>query len=326
MKLFIRNFAIAAALVVIATIAYAGISEINTQFQDQSGPFSNAAVFAIGSSANGNYMLCLAFNSPSPPVTGTLEWTDENGNIQTWSDTSGCTAIRGLAGSTVYVSTAGSSGSYSLAVIGFGLWPGQPQKQGGISEVSTGSISAGPYLFLVQPCSGTSTLTIPGFGAFQAEDTTAIFLPALASSGTLSFSTTCLYPPSVTGISFGTPKIGAGPLTDYERNLIDWTDATYPNYERVFSSSQFVNVLIATNIAEVPNNGSVAEDLSVWTVEDKAMASYGCNLVAQPSGAPSACVILAPGSVSVVDYFTLNITALWGTSPTYNAEVAAIQY
>jgi hypothetical protein len=309
-----------------ATFAEAGLSEINTHFLNQTGPFGSAAVFTIGSSSDGNYVLCTAFNSPAPPVTSTLAWTDENGNSQSWSGSNDCTTIRGRAGSAVYVSTSGSSGNYSLAVIGFGFWPGQPQKQGGIKEVLAGSISSGEYLFLVQPCAGTSTLTVPGFGAIQT-GTHGLFLPVIAAGGVLSISSTCNTVPTVTGIGFGTPAVGSGPLKDYETNLVDWTDATYPDAETVFSQSRFVNMFVAANIAEVPNSGSVSEELGVGELQGVQFTGYGCGLTAPPSGAPSACAMLIQSTVDAVDYRTINGTApVWGSSPAYNAEVAAIEY
>lgn len=317
---------VAFALLACATLADAGVSEINTHFLNQTRPFGSTAVFTIGSSSDGNYMLCTAFNSPAPPVTATLAWTDENGNAQSWSGTNGCTAIRGRASSTVYVATSGSPGNYSLAVFGFGFWPGQPQKQGGVTEVEAGTISSGMYLFLVQQCAGASTLTVPGFGSVQT-GTHGLFLPAIAASGVLSISSTCGTVPLVTGIEFGTPSVGSGPLKDYETNLVGWTDATYPDAETVFSQSQFVNMFVAANIAEVPNGGSVKEDLGVGEQEGSQFASYGCDLSAPPSGAPSGCAVLIQSSVNVVDYWTLNGTApIWGASPEYNAEVAAVQY
>jgi hypothetical protein len=332
---FISRAGTALALLLCASFARAGISEIKTDFVNQTGPFGPSPVFTTGTAADGNYMLCVGFDSATPPVTATLEWTDENANPQQWSPSGvqNCTALRNRAGATVYVSTSGSSGNYSLAVFGFGLWPEQPQKQAGLTEVPPGSIAAGDYIFLVTEgtadaiCTGTASLTIPGYGSMQIDYPWSIIFPFRASAGTLSFapptgSEHCL---GVTfnALHFGKPGTGAGPLKDWEVNLIQWTNATYPNWKDM-NVDQGGPGILASNIAEVPNDGSLYEVLQVyWGTQGAVLCA--ASLGAPPSGAPAACA--SPFYLGGQEFRTLNGNPpFYGESPTYSVEVAVIEF
>jgi hypothetical protein len=234
-------------------------------------------VVTTGGSSDASYLLCIAnYDSPVKPM---LAWTDENGTPQSWTPPPlpandygyyGCHFLRNHAGAGVTVSTAGSLGPYSLAVFGFGFWPNQPQKQGGITEAVLGvnaqaKMPGGPYLIIFNGDSWDCeiALGIPGLPAGFSLTESAIF-PFIAGPGyvvteQLSASGTCDSSDQLTVISFGTPSTGPGPLTDYEDDLLDWTNATYPYYKTVFTAgASGANFLLATNIAEQPNSGTVA--------------------------------------------------------------------
>jgi hypothetical protein len=330
---FISRAGTALALLLCASFSSAGITEIKTDFVNRTGPFGPSPVFTTGS-ANGNYMLCVGFDSATPPVTATLAWTDENGNPRKWSPgAQNCTALRNRAGATVYVSTSGSFGNYSLGVFGFGLWPTQPQKQAGFTEVPPGSIPAGDYIFLLTEgtadaiCMGTASLTIPGYGSMQINYPWSIIFPFRASAGTLSFSapTGSEHCSGVTfnALRFGTPGSGSGPLADWELNLIDWSDATYPDWISMNVDRAGPGIL-ASNIAEVPNIGSLSEVLQVyWGAQTAVLCAAA--LAAPPSGAPAGCA--SPFYLGGQDVRTLNGNPpFYGESPTYSAEVAVIEF
>jgi len=325
----------ALSLLFCASFARAGISEIKADFVNQVGPFGPTAVFTTGTAANGDYMLCVGFDSAEPPVAATIEWTDENGYPQQWSPSGSqpCTALRNLAGATVFVSTSGSAGHYSMGVFGFGLWPGQPQKQAGLTELPPGQIPAGDYIFLVTEgtadniCIGTASLTVPGYGTMQISYPWSVILPFRASAGTFSFSapTGSEHCAGVTfnALHFGAPGTGPGPLKDWELNLIDWTNATYP-YWKSMNVNQAGPGILASNIAEVPNRGSVYEVVQVYWGSQTAVRC-AVSLGAPPSGAPAACA--SPFYLGGQELRTLNGNPpYYGDSPTYSAEVAVIEF
>jgi len=318
-----------------ASFSYAGITEIKTDFVNQVGPFGPAAVFTVGPAANGNYVLCVGFDSPEPPVAATLQWTDENGNQQQWSPSASqpCTALRVLAGATVYVSTNGSAGNYSMGVYGFGLWPNQPQKQAGLTEVPQGRIAAGDYIFLVTEgtadnmCMGTASLAIPGYGTIEISYPWSMIVPARASAGALTFTppTGSTHCNGVTfnALRFGTPGTGPGPLKDWELNLINWTDATYPYWKDMNVTVANPGIL-ASNIAEVPNSGSGDMVLQVYWGSQTAVLCAAA-LGAGPSGAPAACA--SPFYLGGQQVRTLNGNPpFYGESPRYSVEIAVIEF
>jgi len=331
-------------LLLATSFAHAGISEIKAEFPNLTGPMAPAAVVTTGSSSAASYLLCIAlWNSMVKP---TLAWTDENGNPQSWAPPFGlstgwgqygCNLIRNHAGASVTVSTAGYDSPYSLSVFGFGFWPGQPQKQGGIKETVLGingqvQIQAGPTLFVFHGNPNCEFgVGIPGGPAGLSFTPPTIFPfnagPGWVALGQISPSGTCDSTDQLDIVSFGVPSIGSGPLKDYEYNLLDWTNATYPYYRTVFTAgASGASFLVATNIAEEPNSGTVAEELTpTWP---DAVLPSASNFEAEPSGVPAAAIML--GSVLAdqsVEFWTLNMTGqAWGESPTYSAEVDLLQF
>jgi hypothetical protein len=333
-------------LLFIPALAHAGISEIKAEFPNQAAPMSPSTVVTTGSSSDASYLLCIAnYDSPVKP---TLAWTDENGRPQSWAPPFlpatgygyyGCHFLRNHAGASVTVATAGSLGRYSLAVFGFGFWPNQPQKQGGITEVTLGNnadlkMPGGPYLIIF---SGDNTscefvLGVPNLPAGFTLTAPAIF-PFYAGAGYVateqaSPSGTCDSSNQLSIIAFGEPSAGPGPLLDSEVDLLDWTNATYPYFKTVFTAGSVAsNVLLATNIGEQPNSGSVAEQLAV-TWPGAGLPQAPSDFVAEPSGLPASAIVFSSLTASAsVEFRTFNSTGLgWGLSPPYSAEVDLIQF
>ena len=136
----------------------------------------------------------------------------------------------------------------------------------------------------------------------------------------------CSY--SLLAAQFGSPAQGSGPLTDYEYNLLNWSNATYPKLKTVFVAGNLgANILLATNIAERPTNDLLSEGLSVsWNNETSPPCA--ASIVGGPSGAPDSCVspvyVEPEGSLQ---FLTYNLPGQkWGTSPTYSSEVDVIQF
>ena len=101
----------------------------------------------------------------------------------------------------------------------------------------------------------------------------------------------------------------------------------YPDWETVFTPSSAAKVLVAWNIAEQPDGGSVEEVINItrWgNVNDPCPLEY----LADTAGDPSSCVTLATVAANTAFQIrTTNDTGQWwGTSPTYSAEVDVIQF
>jgi len=62
------------------------------------------------------------------------------------------------------------------------------------------------------------------------------------------------------GCKHGNAEIGSGPLTDYEVDLLNYTDVKWPNYVPVVTAGPTTTYVFAGNIAQVPNSaGRVLE-------------------------------------------------------------------
>ncbi|HYW37160.1 MAG TPA: hypothetical protein VE957_03525 [Terriglobales bacterium] len=367
--------AISMALLASGSAAHAGISEVYANFPNQTTALLPTPILTAPASA-ASYLVCIYLEQPNPStMTATLSWTDENGNVQSFSpaNVAGahssygmmCQTIRNDAGTAPAIAVSGTpSGKYGVFVSGFGFWPGHPQKQGGISEIfnqplpNTGSGTAalyGDYLLAVEPIgrvSGAETYvswtddfgaqfeTLPEAGGilfFREANYTSIGIsPNAAGYGDFNWSL----------LRLSSPSSGSGPLTDYEYTLLDWTNATYPGLKTVFTSGTMgANILLATNIAQQPNSGSINEVMLTSWAGYLALASSS-NITAVPSGAPdmpthSGCPLpvgspgcqpwLAspahiPANTALRLYTYNDRGSPWGASPTYSAEVDVIQF
>ena len=259
--------------------------------------------------------------------------------------------LRVHAGTTPTVETDGDNNRflYSLYVSGLGFWPSGTQGQGGLSEV-TGELPVGiVHSLAVYRASGSTSALLVAYSTGDAESDVpylswtdengynALAVPVGASAavpvriagGTKVWIHT--YPGDTTWyalIVFGEPATGSGPFGDYEANLLDWTNATYPNWQTLFTAgSAGSNILLLSEVTQSANDGIVGEGLQVhWT--NQTAVPCAAALAAGPSGMPASCVSpIFVGSNSPLQFRTYNTTGLaWGPSPTYSAEVDVLQF
>jgi hypothetical protein len=344
----------------LATFAHASISEIDASYPNLTAALPPTPIFTAGSSV-GSYLVCVYLEqaSSSAPMTATLDWTDDN-NLQhnvSLAPKSGqyysalCQPIRNEANTAPIISTSGTSTTpYGLYVAGFGFWPGGTQKQGGLTMAATylgwpvGSSTMfttakeATYLLAIQ------TLTpVTGVGAVEIEwqdhygtqylltnnlqEMAVVPIHATADTLITINGTSTRSPDSTTQVAllqFGTPATGSGPLTDYEANLLDWTDATYPTAKTLFTEGSTAEFgIVAANIT-VQNQGGPAECVNVWS-GTTLTAHDVCSDTQDTYG--SLLLPMAVAGGAQVNYWTYNATyPYYGKSPSYNAEVDAIVF
>jgi hypothetical protein len=247
-------------------------------------------------------------------------------------------------------------GTYELFVTGFGFWPTGAQAQGGITEsihrqlingfdgVLLTPAATGDYLVAISL--GEGGVWTLGWTDFIGPQTITISaavgglfpIHVLGGSGITLLGGGLDEPVYVDAVHFGTPSAGSGPLTDYELNLLNYTDVSWPNKINVLTSTTPGMYLFAGNMARVPGNGGPAQ-FEVW----------GDNLPLQildvtPSGAPGTNGTFAPpvGMVgagyrngSVDNPFSFDVTTAinygtpypgWGSVPPYSAEIDVIKF
>jgi hypothetical protein len=339
--------------------ANAAISEVRKDFPRQTAALPATALLSAPS-GNASYLMCVYLSQPGTNnnLSAILRWTDENSQSQsfTFSAASGvisnCDPIRNLAGTAPTVETSGVfHAKYDLFVVGFGFWTTGSQGQGGITEpFANWHLSGGPAT-LLSPI-GASTYLIaadcandgaPGTLNWTDEvgSQTVTISPSLngalipvhlAAGKSLVFASGSCY---LSAASMGTPKAGSGPLTDYELNLLNYTDVKWPGTVPVISDGPATTYAFAGNIAQVPNSSGAVLEL------------YGDDLFLQilyadDHGAPGNSAGTDPTSpIGIVgagyrggNPFTFNITTAlnggtahrWGASPKYSAEVDVIQF
>ncbi len=242
---------------------------------------------------------------------------------------------------------------YSLYVSGLGFWPSGVQGQGGLSKV-TGALPVGivpsfaayykapvsTSALLVAYSTGSAGLDVPylswadenGYNSLQVPIGTPAVVPLRIAGGTKVWIHT--YKGDTTWyalIVFGEPATGpttGPPFGDYEANLLDWTSATYPNWQTLFTAgSAGANILLLSDVTQPANNGTVSEGLQIYWAKE-ATGSCASALMADPSGIPATCVSpVFVGSNSPLQFRTYNATGFeWGPSPPYSAEVDVLQF
>jgi hypothetical protein len=344
----------------LTTIAHAGISEIYVSYPNLTSALPATPIFTAGASA-GNYLICVYLEqaSSSATMTATLDWTDDNNlqhSISLAAKTAPyyralCQPIRNQANTAPVISTSGTTTvPYGVYVAGFGFWPGQTQKQGGLTMATTyqgwpvgfstifTTTKEATYLLAVQtltPATGTGAVEIlwqDHYGSQllltdNSQGTAVIPIHVMGNSLIYIWGTSDPSPGASTQVAllqFGTPASGNGPLLDYEANLIDWTDATYPSAKTLFTEGSTAEFgIVAANIT-VQNQGGLAECVNVWSgtslpaqsVCSDAQGTYGSLLLP-----------MAIASDAEMNYWTYNATnPYYGQAPTYNAEVDAVVF
>jgi hypothetical protein len=338
----------------------ASITEIRKDFFNRT---TNLAATAIMSAPTGDasYLIGVYESTKNCAIVPVLRWTDENGVARSQQGSVGpdggncylsfVVNIRVLAKTKSTIETGGDDdrSSYSLYVTGLGFWPAGAQRQGGLSEV-TGSLpeSLVYALSVYQPSSSTSALLVAYSTGYAGKDIpyinwadengsnsvkvpvgTSAVLPVRIAGGTKVWIHT--YPGDSTWyalIIFGAPAKGAGPFGDYEANLLDWSNATYPNWQTLFTAgSEGANILLLSDVTQPANGGTVSEGLQVYWTNQTAVPCAAA-LAASPSGIPASCISpVFVGSNSPLEFRTYNTTGTpWGPSPTYSAEVDVLQF
>jgi hypothetical protein len=355
-------FTILALVAIFATAAHAAVSEIRKDFLKQTALLP-ATPFISAPGATGSYLVCVYLDQPGAEneLSAVLRWTDENSLPQNFTFSaaagpiSGCNPIRNLAGKAPTIETDGAyPGSYELFVTGFGFWPTGAQAQKGITRpiardfvarfdgVLLTPAATGDYLMALWPTGGAWTLGWTDSQGPQSisgvESGNGFAFPIHALGGTeITFSGGQPTEPAyVYALHFGAPAVGSGPVTDYELNLLNYTNVKWPNYVNVVNSTSPGMYVFAGNIARVPGTGGPAY-----------LEFFGDNLFlqileAQPEGAPGTNGTFAPpiGIVgsgfrngSDAQPFTFNVTTAvningphFGPSGTYSAEVDVIKF
>jgi hypothetical protein len=350
-----------AFLLVVGTSASASVTEIRQNFFNQTTNLPPTAIM-LAPTGDANYLVSIYESTKSCAIVPVLRWTDENGVARSHQGTIGpgggncyLTLLQNLrvhANTTPTVETSGADNGfkYSLYVSGLGFWPSGVQGQGGLSKV-TGTLPAKDLVYAIPaygPAGGTNALLVAYSTGYPGKDIpyvnwtdeygnnslevpvgTQALVPARIAGGTKLWIHT--YPGDTTWyavIVFGAPSKGSGPFGDYEADLLDWSNATYPHWQTLFTAgSAGSHVLLLSNVTQPANAGTIGEGLQVdWT--NQSAVPCAAALVAGPSGIPASCVSpVFVGSNSPLELRTYNSSGSpWGLSPTYSAEVDVLQF
>jgi hypothetical protein len=343
--------------------AKAAITEIRKDFPKQSSALSPAAILSAPGS-NASYLVCvyLSQSGSANTLSAIIRWTDENSQSQSFTFSSparlisNCDPIRNLAHTVPTVETSGTyHATYDLYVVGFGFWTTGSQGQGGITEpFANWHLSGGPITLLSPVGAATYMLALDcsdqgAAGTLNWTDEvgvqTVTVSPSLngalipvhvAGASNLVFTGGSCF---VSAVSMGTPKAGSGPITDYELNMLKYTDVTWPNSLAVVpatAEAPTTTYAFAANIAQQPNfSGYTLEifggDLFVqilYAGENGAPGNSDGTALTFPAGIVGANYRAGDPYVifdiaTAINRFT---TFGWGASPTYSAEVDVIRF
>jgi len=351
--------------IIAALPAHAAVSEIDKDFLNQTSLLAPTP-FLTAPLATANYLVCVYLDQPGSDnenaMSAVLRWTDENSLPQsfTFSAPSGpinyCNPIRNLAGTAPTIETDGACpGSYDLFVTGFGFWPGAPQKQGGITQpirreflhafngVLLTPGATGDYLMAVSESNGGSwTLGWTDFIGPQSvsgsDSLNGYVIPIHALAGTdITFSGGAAAEQiNIDALHFGAPAAGSGPITDYEFNMLDYTDVKWPNYVNVVTSTTPGMYVFAGNMARVPGTGGAAvleffgDTLFLQILDVTSSGAPGTNGTFSP---PIGIVGSGYRSGRADNPFTFNVTTAvnengphWGLSGTFSAEIDVLKF
>lgn len=326
-------------------VANASITEIRKDFLNETSLVPATPIISAPA-VNASYLICVTAGGVQTSVpTTVLRWTDENGEFRSFTYPTingvpnGCDLIRNLADTAATLETDGShSGFYNLFAFGVGFWANGAQSQGGIAKplnyAVTGANSGHefsfpgyPWLFSVVAASSCRWQLSGGWSGAISGTGSELSTAYGGGSGVFTALTAgCSY--TLLAIQFGSPALGSGPLADYEYNLLNWTDATYPDYKTVLTTgSSAANMLLASNLAEQPNRGGVSEQLYAYGYSGGPVPC-AASLSAEDSGVPASCVsVFSVPADSPLYFRTANGGGQeWGASATYSAEVDVIQF
>ncbi len=344
----------------------ASLTEVRHNFFNQRVNLPATAIMQAPT-GDASYLISLYESTVNCAIVPTLRWTDENGVARSHQAAVGPTGpgpglgncylsltadLRVKAHTAPTVETTGDENRfvYSLYVSGIGFWPTGAQRQGGLSEI-TGTlpgVDSQYFLAVYRAAASTSALLVAystgavggdipylswtdenGYNSQAVPVGTSVIIPMRIAASTKVWIQT--NPGATTWyalILFGPPAKGAGPFADYEANLLDWTNATYPALQTLFTAgSAGSNILLLSDVTETANGGTISEGLQVyWT--NQTSVPCAATLTAGPLGVPASCISpVFVGSNSPLQFRTYNNTGLaWGASPTYSAEVDALVF
>lgn len=338
--------------------AEAAVTEIRKDFPAQTALLNNVPVLSPPASS-GEYLISGYLDQPKgSAITATISWLDENGTRQyaslgTPTAISESVLVRVQANTSPTISTRGkTTGAYDLYVVGLGFWPVGNSGQGGITEPvnysgwplnSTMLIStpfdADYYALVLIPSIGSRTLSLnwtdarslrslvvkqntltttgTGFGLIHA---------VAGSSVTIESNCTENCPTAtIVLVDMGTPALGSGPLSDHERYLLGWTDATYPKQEAVLNQGSTTGIaLFLANITEPIASACNGETLYAITQSSgDAMYVHG-NCDGKPYFLMFPSFIASESTAAIeTENWQGN---LWGSSPMYSAEGIVVEF
>jgi len=144
------------------------------------------------------------------------------------------------------------------------------------------------------------------------------------TSGTVGAS----YDLFVRGVGFWVPGTGNSSLSDYHKNLLQWTNATYPNRQTVFTApATDKSYLLRVNINEPANTGTDIMCLSILSTDEysRSLTNTACaNLDGAPAMMEFPLRVKAGTAVQLITFHAG--LPMWGGSPTYNVTVDVIGF
>ena len=288
---------------------------------------NTAPTVATTGTVNGNYNLYvigLGFWKPVPPGQGIPEPISEQGGITEPISATFTNETSDVPATMLLAPT--SDGTYFIAL--YTIYPNGGTYGGTVTLRWTDE--QGPESMTTAICVNGSPCGLGGNPGIYQPSSLAFPVHAVANSQITIEATSPQTPYSfqVAGIRFGTPSTGAGPLTDYEGNLLHWTVATWPKYETLVACSAKQGLyLVSANIAGPDPD---AKAIGTWIgISDIISAiSVGTNWPGIPHQVvvPAYPVCDSEGR-GLIFYGTYNGTnPIWGASPTYSLEVDAAAF
>ena len=132
----------------------------------------------------------------------------------------------------------------------------------------------------------------------------------------------------VRGVGFWIPAAGKTSLTSYHKDLLQWTNASYPNLQSILTApSVDKSYLVRVDFDEVPNSAGDVMCVDIISTDEysRSQTQTGC---ANPNGVPTMMVfpirVKAGATVQLMTYHFS--PPKWGASPAYNLTVDVIGF